>query len=157
MSTSKELTIGQKLVASVRAELAEGREETRTLQELLDGLTLKQQRFVWAYCEHGNGARAIREAGYQVNGIPQQAGTHANENLLNPVIQEATKMILNARMGTGFVMTNFQRLATRADSEMVQLGATDKLAKIAGLYDQDQTKTSSNHLHIHLPSKTSNN
>lgn len=71
-------------------------------------LTLKQQRFIQYYLETGNGAEAVRKAGYQLkskggsNTMHQEvvtAASIATENLKKPLISNAiSKEVLKLKL-----------------------------------------------------------
>lgn len=112
-------------------------------------LTLKQQRFIQYYLETGNGAEAVRKAGYQLkskggsNTMHQEvvtAASIATENLKKPLISNAiSKEVLKLKLKPENVLNRIDQIADRADKPSDQLKALELLGKHIALFGTDVT------------------
>ena len=105
-------------------------------------LTIKQERFIDAYIETGNGAEAARQAGYS----EQTARAIASENLTKPYMLSAiTKRRNELMQDTGDKITRFLSMleaeATNQDnSDSSRVRSLELLLKAAGAFvDRQET------------------
>lgn len=112
-------------------------------------LTLKQQRFIQYYLETGNGAEAVRKAGYQL-GSKGGSKTHlqaletasiiATENLRNPSIaNEISKEILKLKLKPENVLNRIDKIADTSKKDSDRLKALELLGKHIALFGTDTT------------------
>ena len=120
-----------------------------------DRLTERQRRFARRYAEHGNGARAARDAGY--SDVAEGAKVTASTLLTKPNIQAAVAehaQSLMQRAGYDPVESVREHMhRARYDQEEgrrpdpVAKAATDTLLKMAGALEADKGEQ---HAHLHL-------
>jgi len=97
-------------------------------------LTLKQQRFVSAYVQHGNGTRAAKEAGYSEDAAAETA--HANlrkAHILEAVEKANERAARAAGLDENWVLDRLIRNAeAAADAE--QYAPSTKAAELLAKY-----------------------
>lgn len=115
------------------------------------GLTLKQYNFVHYYIAGGgNGTDAARKAYAMAD--DSTAAVTAFDNLRKPNIRKAIDDIVSKQLATPeFVKSRFLRLALHATKESDQLSATDKLAKIHGMYTEKTIERTVQTVKVMLP------
>ena len=96
-------------------------------------LTQKQIRFIREYAIHGNGAEAVRKAGYSQssNGVVYQ---QAKENLRKPMVKSALKQEI-AKMGLNITPERVQRRLdeiSHASQEAGQFGPAVRAEELLG-------------------------
>jgi phage terminase small subunit len=128
-------------------------------------LTLKQQRFIQYYLETGNGAEAVRKAGYnlgKLNGSKthlqalEVASSIAEENLRKPDISNiiATE-ILKLKLKPENVLNRIDKIADTANKPSDQLKALELLGKHIALFGET-TDTNLTQINIVLGNKPDN-
>lgn len=129
-------------------------------------LTLKQQRFIQHYLETGNGAEAVRKAGYNLGSKqgskqPLQAlevaSSIATENLRNPAISNiiATE-VLKLKLKPENVLNRIDKIADKANKDSDKLKALELLGKHIALFGES-TDTNLTQINITLGNKSDNN
>ena len=105
-------------------------------------LTIKQERFIDAYIETGNGAEAARQAGYS----EQTAREIACENLANPHIEKAisrrrTELMQDSGDKIARFLSMLEAEATDKDnSDSARVRSLELLLKAAGAFvDRQET------------------
>ena len=107
-------------------------------------LTLKEQRFITAYIQTGNGAEAVRRAGYQIGSkggskTEQQQldtlKTIANENLTKPYIKQAiANQLVKENITKEQVLARLHSLSTDSSKDSDKIKATELLGKYLHLF-----------------------
>ncbi len=144
------MTDTRELIEGIETRIEERRE---TIAELMEPLTMKQRRFVLSYVEHGIGKRAAEEAGYEAKteGAYWTLNAISVENLQKPSISRAIDELIKMQTGKAFVLSRFSDLATQAKSQDTQLRAVTELAKINGMYANNESPKTVNVVNITLP------
>ncbi len=108
------------------------------------GLTLKQKRFIQAYLKTGNGAEAVRQAGYKIEGETAEqrnelAATIAYENLRKPdIIKEISKYVTKELISPEIVLNRLHQYQYEADKYSDKIRATELLGKYLHLFGDNQ-------------------
>ena len=107
-------------------------------------LTLKEQRFITAYIQTGNGAEAVRRAGYQIGSkggskTTQQANETiamiAKENLRKPTIRQAiASRMVKENITKEQVLARLHSLSTDSSKDSDKIKATELLGKYLHLF-----------------------
>lgn len=120
-------------------------------KELSRPLTLKEQRFIKWYLELGNGAEAVRRAGYQLksqNGSTtklkeqETASSIATENLRKPAIRQAIdKAIVKQNISPESILSRINNIADNSNADRDRLRALELLGKAYKLFTEtDQSR-----------------
>lgn len=98
----------------------------------LNGLSLKQQKFIDAYlgAANGNGTKAAQLAGYR--GSPQTLKAVASENLTKPDIARGVKKRLKAAMTADEVLQELSDVASADCDEPVRVSDKLKALELMG-------------------------
>ena len=96
-------------------------------------LTLKQEKFINAYIETGNGAQAAREAGYKHDNAKQQA----TENLAKPYLKKAidakrNQLMQDSDTKIALYLQMLEAEANSADQSSSRIRALELLVKAHG-------------------------
>lgn len=124
-------------------------------------LTLKEQRFIKHYLETGNGAEAVRRAGYQLgskNGSKthenalQTASTIGKENLQKHHIAQAiNKAIVKERITPEYVLKGIDDIANTPDNKPSdRLRAYELLGKSLRLFGIENNENKPTNIVIQL-------
>lgn len=124
-------------------------------------LTLKEQRFIKHYIETGNGAEAVRRAGYQLgskNGsktlvdAQETASSIATENLRKPSIAQAiNKAIIKERITPEYVLKGIDDIANTPDNKPSdRLRAYELLGKSLRLFGIENNENKPTNIVIQL-------
>jgi len=110
-------------------------------------LTIKQQRFINEYIKSGNGADAVRRAGYTLtskNGSKthiqalETASSISTENLRNPAISNAiSKELLKLKLTPENILNRIDRIADDSEAKHSdRLKALELLGKHTSLFNE---------------------
>lgn len=126
-------------------------------------LTLKQQRFIQYYLETGNGAEAVRKAGYNLGKLggsqtklqeEEVASSIATENLTKPAIaNQIAKEVLKLKLQPENVLNRIDKIADTANKESDRLKALELLGKHIALFGTE-TKDQYTQINIQLARPT---
>ena len=107
-------------------------------------LTLKEQRFITAYIQTGNGAEAVRRAGYQIGSKGgsktniqslEVASSIATEKLRNPAIKQAiANQLVKENITKEQVLSRLHSLSTDSSKDSDKIKATELLGKYLHLF-----------------------
>ena len=107
-------------------------------------LTLKEQRFITAYIQTGNGAEAVRRAGYQIGSKGGSKTEHqghktasiiATENLAKPRIKQAiANRLVKENITKEQVLARLHSLSTDSSKDSDKIKATELLGKYLHLF-----------------------
>lgn len=134
-------------VDNVNGELVQRKDVTDRAQielynEAFENLTIKERRFVNAFCEHGNATRAYKEAGYAYR-TESTAGSSAHKmrykEKIQLAIQERFKLLAmkgSATVSESEALEELSKIVWSKDSsEGAKLKALDMLLKVNGTYN----------------------
>lgn len=125
----------------------------KDLELKMEVLTEKQKLFVLEYIKDGNGSRSVRDAGF--TGTIGSCDEAAWRLLGNTKVRDALNAITRIETGEAMIRARFHSLAVSGKAEMTQLHATDRLARIAGMYTAGDEKARGgatvNIVNINLP------
>lgn len=130
-------------LVSMRKDVQD-RTDVELYHEAFEGLTIKERRFITAFCEHGNATRAYKEAGYAYR-TESTAGSSAHKMKHKPKIQYAIqqRFKLLAMKGSAIVTESevLEELSNiiwnKESSEGARLKALDMLLKVNGSYNAE--------------------
>lgn len=117
------------------------------------GLTTKQYGFVIHYIENGgNATQAALSGGYNCKTI-ETARSVASELLTTPNVRKAIDELVTKQFATPeFVKSRFLSMALHGEKETTRIAATDRLAKIHGMYTTKTEQHTTQTVKIMLPS-----